>query len=196
MQAQQKLSVLGYDPGTVDGVLGPRTRQALQAFQQDHDLPSTGTLDAQTLEALGLMTPTTHFEHLPLQPPPAAPWRAVLTYLRYYDTQPARLLQVVTEHFRNGLTPQQWLKQTADTLTVQAFSRLSWQIERVEMEGHEATYATVYVQSRVRIAGEEITRQEIFSLLHGGESGEAEWLIDAWHSEPLPAEPAAARTKS
>lgn len=98
MQAQQKLSVMGYDPGAVDGVLGPRTRQALQAFQQDHDLPSTGTLDAQTLEALGFITPATRFESLPLQPPPAAPWRAVLTYLRYYDTQPALLLQVITEH--------------------------------------------------------------------------------------------------
>jgi hypothetical protein len=159
-------------------------------------LPSTGVLDAQTLDALGLMTPVTHFENLPLQPPPAAPWRTVLTYLRYYDTQPARLLQVITEHFRDGLTPQQWLQQTSDTLTAQAFSRLSWQIEWVEIEeeeAHEATHATVYVQSRVRIAGQEVTRQEVFSLLR---SDAAEWLIDAWHSEPLSGQPTAVRPKS
>jgi hypothetical protein len=45
----------------------------------------------------------------------------------------------------------------------------------------------------VRIAGQEVTRQEVFSLLR---SDAAEWLIDAWHSEPLSGQPTAVRPKS
>jgi hypothetical protein len=183
MQAQQKLSALGYDLGAADGLLGPRTRQALQAFQRDHELAITGTLDPQTLEALGFVTPASLFETLPLRPSPATPWHAVLVYLRYYDTQPARLLPYVTEHFRQGLTPYAWVKQTATAVAAQDFLRLSWQIERVEIEAETAAtrQATVYVQSRVRLEGEEIARQEIFSLLPAGEAG---WRIDAWRSGP------------
>jgi hypothetical protein len=189
MQTQQKLSVLGYGLGAADGLLGPRTRQALQAFQRDHELPVTGILDPQTLEALGFVTPASLFETLPLRQPPATPWRVVLTYLRYYDTQPARLLPYVTERFRQELTPYAWVKQTAATVATQDFLRLSWQIERVEIEAGtaETRQATVYVQSRVRLEGEEIARQEIFSLLSANET---EWRIDAWRSGP----PAAAST--
>jgi hypothetical protein len=118
-----------------------------------------------------------------------------LTYLRYYDTQPARLLPYVTERFRQGLTPYEWIKQTAATLAAQDFSRLSWQIERVEMAAGipEATSATVYVQSRVQLAGQETTRLEIFSLLSDGEAG---WRIDTWHSGPPTAAPTPPQTQS
>lgn len=34
---QRALSLLGLDPGPVDGVLGPRTRSAIAAFQADHN---------------------------------------------------------------------------------------------------------------------------------------------------------------
>lgn len=49
---QQALNRLGYDAGPPDGVLGDRTRAALQSFQQDRDLPPTGDLDGATLAAL------------------------------------------------------------------------------------------------------------------------------------------------
>ncbi|MEE8301032.1 MAG: peptidoglycan-binding domain-containing protein, partial [Candidatus Tectomicrobia bacterium] len=48
MQAQEKLVKLGYDPGLADGVYGPLTRQALEAFQRAQKLPVTGNLDAAT----------------------------------------------------------------------------------------------------------------------------------------------------
>ncbi len=52
--AQRTLAALGYDPGPADGVAGPRTRQALAAFQRDQGLPPTGILDGPTLAALRL----------------------------------------------------------------------------------------------------------------------------------------------
>jgi peptidoglycan hydrolase-like protein with peptidoglycan-binding domain len=49
---QQSLKHLGFDPGPVDGVSGPRTRAAIRAFQKKHSLESTGKMDAATLKLL------------------------------------------------------------------------------------------------------------------------------------------------
>ena len=51
---QRALASLGYDPGPPDGVAGPRTREALSAFQRDRGLIANGTLDGATLAALRL----------------------------------------------------------------------------------------------------------------------------------------------
>lgn len=51
-QAQQQLRAEGLYRGRIDGRTGPRTRQAIMAFQQQHNLNATGTLDQQTLQAL------------------------------------------------------------------------------------------------------------------------------------------------
>jgi len=48
LDAQRKLSQLGFDVGTPDGKAGPRTRNALRAFQASRQLPQTGQLDAAT----------------------------------------------------------------------------------------------------------------------------------------------------
>ncbi len=53
-QAQQALLEAGYDPGPIDGVMGPRTEQALSRFQQANGLSSSANLDAPTLSALGV----------------------------------------------------------------------------------------------------------------------------------------------
>jgi N-acetylmuramoyl-L-alanine amidase len=50
--AQARLANLGYHPGEADGVLGPRTRQALAAFQRDHGLEATGEPGRDTLDKL------------------------------------------------------------------------------------------------------------------------------------------------
>ena len=54
LQAQRVLSERGYDPGPMDGLMGPRTRRVLRDFQIDAGLDATGLLDAATSEALGL----------------------------------------------------------------------------------------------------------------------------------------------
>jgi N-acetylmuramoyl-L-alanine amidase len=39
---QARLANLGFAPGAIDGVLGPRTARALRAYQRAHGLPTTG----------------------------------------------------------------------------------------------------------------------------------------------------------
>lgn len=52
-QVQQALNSRGYDAGSVDGVMGARTKAALIKFQTDNSLP-TGNLNIATMKALGL----------------------------------------------------------------------------------------------------------------------------------------------
>jgi len=51
-QVQQALKDKGHDPGQIDGVMGPQTKQALQSFQQAQGISGAGELDQQTLTAL------------------------------------------------------------------------------------------------------------------------------------------------
>jgi len=53
-EAQQRLQILGYEPGTPDGVMGSRSIAALKKFQSDHGLPVTGALDRKTLDSLSV----------------------------------------------------------------------------------------------------------------------------------------------
>lgn len=180
LKVQQLLSALGYDPGKADGVMGPRTRRAIAAYQRSNNLPPTSELDEPTLSALGLLEPPAAPERPPVPVPPPAAWRTVLAYLRYYDTQPSRLVPYVTEQFRQGLQARAWIRNTMQEVAAQNFSRLSWQIERVEPQDPEtASEATVEVYSRVRIGGEEMARREIFSLVREGESM---WRINGLQS--------------
>jgi hypothetical protein len=51
---QLQLQRDGYYAGPIDGVLGPNTRRAIAAFQADHGLAITSTVDEPTVETLGL----------------------------------------------------------------------------------------------------------------------------------------------
>ena len=51
---QSELARLGYYNGAVDGVLGDETEAALARYQQDHDISVTGTVNAGTLQSLGI----------------------------------------------------------------------------------------------------------------------------------------------
>jgi peptidoglycan hydrolase-like protein with peptidoglycan-binding domain len=50
--AQVELHMIGLYNGSLDGVIGPETKQALLGFQESNDLERTGTLDQQTADAL------------------------------------------------------------------------------------------------------------------------------------------------
>ena len=51
-EGQLRLLFLGFDPGGVDGALGPNTTGALKRFQSQQHLPTTSKFDPATLEAL------------------------------------------------------------------------------------------------------------------------------------------------
>jgi His-Xaa-Ser repeat protein HxsA len=56
---QQALKEKGYDPGAIDGALGPKTRAAIQDFQKKEGLTVTGRIDTETLAKLGVGSATT-----------------------------------------------------------------------------------------------------------------------------------------
>jgi Putative peptidoglycan binding domain len=53
-QVQERLQTVGFNPGTIDGSMGPQTSQALRSFQNAQGLRATGDLDEPTLNALGV----------------------------------------------------------------------------------------------------------------------------------------------
>jgi|SRR5437667_11504762 len=44
----------GYDHGAIDGIMGPRTRRAIRAYEHDHNMPAYGVIDRQVLTTMGL----------------------------------------------------------------------------------------------------------------------------------------------
>ena len=52
LDIQTILSALGYNPGTVDGIYGERTRAAIEAFQQDISIPVDGQISQQLFHTL------------------------------------------------------------------------------------------------------------------------------------------------
>ena len=51
-QLQQTLKVAGFDPGAIDGKVGPKTKEAIMAFQKKHQLKVDGKVGFKTLSAL------------------------------------------------------------------------------------------------------------------------------------------------
>jgi peptidoglycan hydrolase-like protein with peptidoglycan-binding domain len=81
-QVQELLKEAGFNPGPIDGILGPRTKEALRRYQADRGLPATGALDEATRQALlpserppeGGDAKPEAAQHIPLpsEPPPEA----------------------------------------------------------------------------------------------------------------------------
>lgn len=55
---QNDLANLGYYHGSIDGIYGRDTRDAVARYQTDHNLTVTGTLTTQTLQSLGVSQAT------------------------------------------------------------------------------------------------------------------------------------------
>lgn len=56
--AQKALTKIGYGPLKPDGLMGATTRQALERFERDHNLPVTGGLAARTSRQLASVSGT------------------------------------------------------------------------------------------------------------------------------------------
>jgi hypothetical protein len=54
---QEELAQLGYYNGSVDGIFGPTTRDAVAKYQVANQLNVTGSLSPDTLQSLGLPQP-------------------------------------------------------------------------------------------------------------------------------------------
>ncbi len=54
---QEALKDKGQDPGTIDGIMGKKTREAIRAFQKSNDLKVTGRIDKETADKLGVEMP-------------------------------------------------------------------------------------------------------------------------------------------
>lgn len=57
-QVQQKLRERGFDAGPVNGDFGLKTQAALAQFQLSLNIPASGQLDDETLNALEVQRPT------------------------------------------------------------------------------------------------------------------------------------------
>lgn len=53
-RVQEALKAQGHDPGPIDGVMGQRTQQAIREYQDAQKIESTGRIDRQTREKLGI----------------------------------------------------------------------------------------------------------------------------------------------
>jgi hypothetical protein len=51
---QEALRDKGTDPGAIDGMMGPKTREAIKSFQAANNIKTTGMIDAETAKQLGV----------------------------------------------------------------------------------------------------------------------------------------------
>ena len=52
LMVQRTLTDMGYDPGPIDGAMGPSTRRAIRAYQQDSEVEETGKVTEALVAAL------------------------------------------------------------------------------------------------------------------------------------------------
>jgi len=71
-EVQALLAARGFDVGRPDGIIGTRTREALQTVQRELGLPADGRAGMRTLQALRAQ-PQAQPPSQPASPPPAAP---------------------------------------------------------------------------------------------------------------------------
>lgn len=71
--AQEALRDKGFDPGPIDGVMGPRTRAAVRDFQQKEGIAATGELDLTTSSRLGMTAPSERSDASGTSPAAASP---------------------------------------------------------------------------------------------------------------------------
>jgi len=56
LRVQIALDALGFNPGPIDGLLGPLTTQAIRRYQQSAGMPATGDLTEDQIDALEMLS--------------------------------------------------------------------------------------------------------------------------------------------
>ena len=59
-QVQERLRDRGFDPGSIDGRTGPKTVQAIRAFQESVGMKADGRIDMALMERLGIVGQQLH----------------------------------------------------------------------------------------------------------------------------------------
>jgi Putative peptidoglycan binding domain len=54
VEVQRRLARAGYYRGPIDGIMGPRTRRAIRAYERDHNMPAWGIIDRQRVATTDL----------------------------------------------------------------------------------------------------------------------------------------------
>jgi hypothetical protein len=54
-RGQRLLAELGFDPGPIDGIMGPRTRAAIEAFQAAQSIEVTGRMSRALIDFMALL---------------------------------------------------------------------------------------------------------------------------------------------
>ena len=111
-QSQHLLAYLGYDCGEIDGIFGPRSREAAKRFQADTGLEADGVVGQQTEEALrkavceGVSRKETGWEQFRWFVPGEFACKCGLYHAPYCDGYPAKMdmrvvaiCEQVREHF-------------------------------------------------------------------------------------------------
>lgn len=127
LEVQVELSRRGFSGGAIDGIRGPQSAAALQAFQRREGVPATGELDAATREVLRLDGPALIWASLAAEDlaelqPLAKTWLGKSAQTRLAHETP---LELAAERYRAGaaflrrLNPDvDWEAVTAATLFV------------------------------------------------------------------------------
>ena len=63
-QVQEALNSKGYDAGTADGIIGPRTNTAIEKYKKDNNLSADSEINEELLESMELITPSSNSKEL------------------------------------------------------------------------------------------------------------------------------------
>ena len=81
---QRELAVNGFDPGAIDGRFGPKTSEAIRAYQRAAKLPLTGCPSQDLLDHVSFHLPKVYSRSRPATPTPEVEVQEGLTMRGFY----------------------------------------------------------------------------------------------------------------
>lgn len=120
LEIQRQLAALGFDPGPIDGIMGPRTRTAIRAFQTSRGLLVDGIVGPQTRAAFTAARPSP----TPPASSPVAPSSSPAASIVPAAWMPRAAMRRVHLHWTAGAYAANGLDQNAYHLLIDGTPRL------------------------------------------------------------------------